>query len=248
MAGLPHLLMSRADAEALLKHQIHRGQAVSNHELSDEAVNAALGNADAWEEETKDLLLSMFDSPEFANEFLAAGMYPKKTNTLQEKLNYAGGRITYKNCALDEIIKRLPLYDENIEKEELDIWSLIHPAIAGISKSRFESKHYADAIETALKYINELVKGKVKKTTGKELDGAPLMQFAFSPNNPIIAFDDISTDTGKNIQQGYMQIFAGAMTGIRNPKAHGIVEIDEKRAIHFLFFVSLLMHKLDEAI
>ena len=84
-------------------------------------------------------------------------------------------------------------------------------------------------------------------TLGLLLTSYAVMQFAFSPNNPIITFDDISTETGKNIQQGYMQIFTGAMIGIRNPKAHGIVDIDETRAIHFLFLASLMMHKLDEA-
>ena len=45
-----------------------------------------------------------------------------------------------------------------------------------------------------------------------------------------------------------MEIFAGAMTGIRNPKAHSnIIDIDEKRAIHLIYLASLLMYKLDEA-
>lgn len=143
----------------------------------------------------------------------------------------------------------MPLYEEKITaKQDLDIWSLIHPAITGVAKSRFESKHYADAVEAALKHINGVVKEKVKRKSGKELDGASLMTTAFSVNAPIIALDDVSTETGRNIQQGYMQIFAGAMTGIRNPKAHEIISIDESRATHFLFLASLLMHKLDEAI
>jgi hypothetical protein len=43
-----------------------------------------------------------------------------------------------------------------------------------------------------------------------------------------------------------MQIFAGAMTGIRNPKAHANIIIDSNRAIHFLFLASLLMYVIDE--
>jgi uncharacterized protein (TIGR02391 family) len=73
------------------------------------------------------------------------------------------------------------------------------------------------------------------------------MTTAFSVQNPIIELDDLATVSGKDIQQGYMQIFAGAMTGIRNPKAHGNLDIDETRAIHLLFLASLLMYKLDEA-
>jgi hypothetical protein len=54
------------------------------------------------------------------------------------------------------------------------------------------------------------------------------------------------SESGRNIQQGYMDIFAGAMTGIRNPKAHGNIQIDSKQAIHLLFLASLLLHKLDK--
>ncbi|MGA3284750.1 MAG: TIGR02391 family protein, partial [Verrucomicrobiota bacterium] len=73
-----------------------------------------------------------------------------------------------------------------------------------------------------------------------------LMRTAFSANNPVIVLDDLSTDSGKNIQQGYMDIFAGSMTGIRNPKAHGNVQIDSKRAIHMLFLASHLLYIFDE--
>jgi len=48
-------------------------------------------------------------------------------------------------------------------------------------------------------------------------------------------------------QVGYMLLFAGAMRGIRNPKAHANIEIDHVRALHHLFVASLLMSKLDEA-
>ena len=45
-----------------------------------------------------------------------------------------------------------------------------------------------------------------------------------------------------------MQIFAGAMTGIRNPKAHENQTISKDAAIKRLVFASLLMDKVDEAV
>jgi uncharacterized protein (TIGR02391 family) len=129
---------------------------------------------------------------------------------------------------------------------DTDIWSLLHPKIVEIAKSRFLSEHYADSVEAALKEVNSVVKTIVKERLNQELDGADLMNRAFSVNNPVISLDDPSTETGKNVQKGYMQIFAGAMTGIRNPKAHENIIIDETRAIHFLFLASLLMFKIDE--
>jgi uncharacterized protein (TIGR02391 family) len=126
------------------------------------------------------------------------------------------------------------------------LWGLMHPTIAKVSRSRFESGHYADSVEAAFKEINSAVKSIYESETGEELDGASLMQRAFSPNKPIICIGDFSTESGRNIQQGYMQIYAGAMTGIRNPKAHENLEIDSSRANHFLILASLLMFKLDE--
>ncbi len=127
-----------------------------------------------------------------------------------------------------------------------NFWDLLHPSVVGVSKSRFETGHYADSVEAALKELNSTVKRIYKKRTGEELDGVPLMRKAFAHQNPVIVLDDLSFETGKNIQQGYMDIFAGAMSGIRNPKAHDNIVIDETRAIHHLFVASLLFYKLEE--
>ncbi len=139
---------------------------------------------------------------------------------------------------------------ENIENGEVSkvFWADIHAKITNISKSRFESTHYADAVESAFKEVNTCVKDIVRKKTGKELDGAQLMKTAFSPNNPLIVLDDLSTESGRNIQQGDMEIFAGAMMGIRNPKAHDNLNITDKKAKHFIYLASLLMQKIDEKI
>jgi uncharacterized protein (TIGR02391 family) len=126
-------------------------------------------------------------------------------------------------------------------------WSLIHPEVTKVSATRFASGHFADSVEAALKAVNERVKQAVLEKTGKEHDGSDLMGRAFSLKKPILLLGDLSTATGKNMQVGYMQIFSGSMTGIRNPKAHENIEIDATRAIHFLFLASLLMAKLDEA-
>ena len=136
---------------------------------------------------------------------------------------------------------------ENRVDEDI-LWKILHPSSRNVARSRFESGHYADSVEAALKEVNVAVKKVVKSVTGEELDGAPLMHKAFSPKQPIIHVGDLSTESGRSTQQGYMQIFAGAMTGIRNPKAHDNLVISRYRAIHFLFLASLLMFRLDECI
>jgi uncharacterized protein (TIGR02391 family) len=133
-------------------------------------------------------------------------------------------------------------------KDRGAMWDLMHPIVVKISKTRFDSGHFADAVEAALKEVNDIVRTLVRDHTGKEYDGADLMNRAFSVERPIIALDDLSTTTGRNIQLGYMQICSGAMTGIRNPKAHSNVQIDSVRGIHLLFSASLIFFKIDERV
>jgi uncharacterized protein (TIGR02391 family) len=133
------------------------------------------------------------------------------------------------------------------ELSDLD-WSIIHAEILKVSKSRFESRHYADAAEAAFKQVNKRVKEIVWKRLGKEYDGAELMRLAFSSDKPVLSFADLSTATGRNMQIGYQQIFSGSMIGIRNPNAHSNMEIDAVRSIYFIVLASLLMSLVDEAL
>lgn len=153
---------------------------------------------------------------------------------------------------LNELIAQLGM-EETLEAAEVPItaaddsfWSLLHQRVVKTAKARFEAGQYADSVEAALKELNSVVKALVKKATGKELDGADLMHQALSPKNPIIILDDLGTESGRNQQTGYMEIFAGSMTGIRNPKAHENLTITKERAIHHLFLASLLFNRLDE--
>ena len=144
------------------------------------------------------------------------------------------------NLAIEEID-----IDETEEIKEI-FWNDIHKIIIQVAKKKFEDEHYADAVESACKEVNSCVQTIVKHITGGEKDGASLMYHAFSLKKPIITLDDLSTQSGKDVQLGYMQLFAGTMIGVRNPKAHANIEIDRRRAVHFIFLTSLLMEKLDE--
>ena len=142
----------------------------------------------------------------------------------------------------------IQLYKQSKKHEPDDFWNLLHDAIVAVSRTRFQSNHYADAVEAAFKEVNSRIKGIVLSKTGEEFDGSSLMKKAFSLNKPIVVLDDINTESGRNVQQGYMELFSGAMMGIRNPKAHANVDITRDRAIHCLHLASLLMFKVDESL
>ena len=145
-----------------------------------------------------------------------------------------------------EVIATITYLNEYSNDNSSSIWDNIHTQIMSVAKDRFDNEHYADAVEAAFKEVNTRVKSIYKSRTSVEKDGARLMQAAFSVQNPIIKLGDISTETGTNIQQGYMEMFAGAMIGIRNPQAHNNLLITKDNAIRELHFASMLMYKIDD--
>ncbi len=129
-----------------------------------------------------------------------------------------------------------------------DVWGLIHPVIVNLTKKRVDDGFYADAVEAACKALNALVRGIVLNKTGEELDGAKLMQRACSVDNPVIRLTKGKSQSDQDTQQGYMQIFAGVMTGIRNPKAHDNESISREDAFRKLAMISMLMYKVDNKV
>lgn len=132
-----------------------------------------------------------------------------------------------------------------------DFWDMVHPSVAKISKKLYEDGHFANASEDAFIEINFRVKNIYKitnPTSDKVPDGDNAMNVVFSTNNPIVKFADISTETGKNIQKGYMQMFSGAISALRNPKAHANIALEKEECKRNLLFASMLMFKLDEGV
>lgn len=68
-------------------------------------------------------------------------------------------------------------------------------------------------------------------------------------SNPLLCpVRDTGTESGNNYQQGFHFMTAGAMSALRNPKAHSNDEVlTAEEALRRLMFASMLMYKLDEA-
>lgn len=155
--------------------------------------------------------------------------------------------------AISNLRTIIELFEENIDNlgespegralrafGELDI----HPEIERAVSKLFRDAHYANAVEDACKVLD----GLVKIRSGKhEFSGTELMQKVFSPNNPILKFNDLQTETDKSEQQGMMFLYAGAMLALRNPRAHEIIQDDPEKALEYIAFLSLLAKSLDKA-
>ena len=72
------------------------------------------------------------------------------------------------------------------------------------------------------------------------------MRAAFSANSPLLYLNSLQSESDRNEQRGYMDLFAGAMTGIRNPRAHEHdIEDDPQVALELLVIANHLMRKLN---
>ncbi len=140
---------------------------------------------------------------------------------------------------------KLPSSIKTKKKVAIDI-NALHPKILDHCRDLYRNKHYAEAIFTAYKVIfNE-----IKDITGiNDLDGKQLAEKTFSLNSPLIKLNHLQTQSEKDEQLGFMMLFSGAALGIRNPKAHDLInQTDELRALQYLSFASLLLSRLDERI
>lgn len=130
---------------------------------------------------------------------------------------------------------------------DASIWTEIHSEIIKSSRELFENSHYPEAVEAAFLEITIRVKTIVRDKTGDDVDGTAAMQKAFSEKSPIIVLGNISTQTGRDIQRGYMELFVGSVRCIRNPRAHERIVVDRTEAIRKLHLASFLMSAIDNA-
>lgn len=131
----------------------------------------------------------------------------------------------------------------------------LNSRIRDACRSRFISRHYADAIFAACKQVEIAVK---EKTGIDYLKPYKLMGTVFSfewdkdqkclVKEPILRIADLTKQEGRDEQSGFQLLFQGAMLGIRNPKGHlDILQNDPIRTLHYLGLLSLLLTRVEEA-
>lgn len=151
-----------------------------------------------------------------------------------------------------EIFAILKALLNDAQGQKADLWDHIHPRIIKSSKSLFLTGHYANAAEDAFIEINDRVKKLYKRLRPEATeipDGSDVMNKMFSEKTPIMEICDRGTATGVNIHNGTRFMLAGAISALRNPKAHSNdEELSSEEAMRRLMFASMLMYKIDEAI
>lgn len=120
----------------------------------------------------------------------------------------------------------------------------IHPDISKVSLKLFDNGHYSHATFEAFKLIDN----RVKKLSGVKDTGFNLMMTAFDPKSPRIQLNELQSMSDTDEQLGFRHVFAGAMSGIRNPRGHDN-EIDRPDTIDLcldhLSVASVLLRTLE---
>jgi uncharacterized protein (TIGR02391 family) len=109
----------------------------------------------------------------------------------------------------------------------------------------FRDGHHSRAVEEAYKYLDNTV---LRLAQLHEGTGSSLMKKVFSANNPVIKINSGTSRSEQDEQLGYMEIYSGSMTGIRNPRAHDCDwEDSEERALQLLILANHLVTKVKNA-
>lgn len=132
--------------------------------------------------------------------------------------------------------------DEESKEEILFSQLVTEPEISDVCRDLFESGFYNQAVSEAYKALNKFVQ---QKSGRDDLSDTKLMQQIFSENDPSLFWSERKTISEKDEQRGYMFMYSGSFTGIRNPCGHEIDWIDNHQTA--LDAILLAQHLLRKA-
>ena len=171
------------------------------------------------------------------------------------ELGYLGRHIGFGDPHdYDDILNRdIPQIENKAEQHLLEVQekpanigfeSLLHPVIFEHAYQQYRSGQLRDAVLNAFTAVFDLIRAR----TELDMDGAKLASQVFSVKDPHLVLSEIETESGRNDQAGFLQIYQGAYIGIRNPKAHSLQhDLTEEKAAQYLVFASLLARRVAEA-
>jgi hypothetical protein len=143
----------------------------------------------------------------------------------------------------DEVKQNLGENAPELSAAELHLW------IWSGASSLWQSGHYREAVEGAIRKLNAETQNKVGRRDVSETD---LFKQAFSMDDAkpgkarLRRMKDDGSDTYKSVQRGAMTFAEGVFAGIRNPLSHEAdQELSEQEALEYLAALSVLARWVD---
>lgn len=125
----------------------------------------------------------------------------------------------------------------------------LHPWIWSGASSLWQSGHFREAVEGAIKKLNAETQNKVGR---RDLSETDLFKQSFSMDEPkpgkarLRRMKDDGSDTYRSVQRGAMNLAEGVFAGIRNPLSHEAdQELSEQEALEYLAALSVLARWVD---
>ena len=121
----------------------------------------------------------------------------------------------------------------------------IHSKIYEYCNAELINENYFHSVFEAVKSIAE----EIRKRTNLNLDGAELVDKAFSISNPLIKINSLQTETEQSEQKGFSNLIKGVFGMFRNTTAHApkiVWEITEDEALDIMTTISLIHKKINK--
>jgi uncharacterized protein (TIGR02391 family) len=127
-------------------------------------------------------------------------------------------------------------------------WRYLNDNLRERVRAYYQNRQYGQAADQAVKIYLE----HIRTLTGRTEDANDLVGRAFT-NNPCLHVSDITTATGKNLQEGQQAMSRGLVSGFRNPMNHAPIDsvvpsiFSDVDCLNILSLTSYLMGKVDKA-
>jgi uncharacterized protein (TIGR02391 family) len=121
---------------------------------------------------------------------------------------------------------------------------LLHPLVREAAIRHYQAGDFRNAVLDAITVVFD----QIRERTGIDQDGDRLINQAMSLQAPVLVLSELETESGRNDQSGFMDIYKGFYRGVRSPKAHSLVhDLNANKAGQHLVLASILMRRVVEA-
>jgi uncharacterized protein (TIGR02391 family) len=122
----------------------------------------------------------------------------------------------------------------------------VHADVLRFCKAELLQDNYFHCVLEAAKSVAQKIRDKAQL----EIDGAPLVDAAFSIKSPTLAINTLQTETERSEHTGFANLLKGVFGTFRNVAAHApkiIWAVDRTEAMDALTILSYVHRRLDEA-
>lgn len=174
--------------------------------------------------------------------------YSDELNRINNNINVNQFGTTLNSILFAQIHLLLKMINQDIMNDST-FWKYMHPDLSQKCKSSFESNDFVNCVRTAFIELASRVRSFRKNQGLDEITSdTNMIRNTFKNPEGILTFTNCSSDTEKNIQKGYENLFAGSMEAIRNSVSHENVIVTEEECARKIMFASDLMYMLDVAL